>query len=384
MKKFVEIFSKVNRKATSENINSKIESQEYQLENENSQLKNQELKYVEQDLNNKKINFSKLRSDKNYQKALQVYLYSKGYGYVSKKLKEAYESKQNNLDEIVAYLLYDSALIDHPEVVENNPFSNNKVIEYERRNGLEKDYHITYTVKVDFPFRVLAVDWENTNIVTCTVDSEKKIKVSIHIPANTEKIYNCTETLIIYTTHEMKKIEFDIKCTSESYYDNDLGLENINEFYEMINEDIEKANEKFLDKKFREWLNRNNYYLEALNYDDSITMAEQSLNSESHDALKIFCRLMEHNLFDENTRKSDEKCDKPKEDIEENDTGNNEVEGGTVELPKEPSEGALPQSDLSKGLNGGTLPELDPPEKKGIKKWIKSILEYIKNKFIKW
>lgn len=239
-----------------------------------------QLNEVSEDFSNKRFKFSKLKNNKSYYDVLFKYLELNGYAFLCSKIKK-------NMNEVkLAKLLMDSNLVEKPSITLDTNLK--EEIVYDKEFGFKDKYYLKFDTGT-FPFEITNIYYKENEAFKFILDkSNQKIQVLIDIKENTE--INLQETIIIYTSLGLEKVQLSIKCNNTLNFE--FNIKDFQEFKNLCETKSYEAKNLFENKDFREWLDKKGYMTQVLNYDEAFIMTRFS-KDDFKNPFSNFCLLNE-------------------------------------------------------------------------------------------
>lgn len=268
------------------NMFSEKELQEYK----NPVILNNMYNELDKDITSGKLNFYLLVSNEYYRMLLPKYLKWQGYGYLGNEVKaiiDKYFIKDINIMKSkIAELLLDASIIKRIPMLVNNPFQNNKTIQYSRSKGLKQDFIVTYNVENNFPFNIKAIEYSHKDVIHCVYEnSNKKKEVRVSIEIDKDKICNFSETIVVYTDYNMFKINFTITCDEKN--PNRIKFKDFESYLLLCKSNYHEAKKIFYKKEFRRFLQQQEEIVQLMNYDEAKVISMET----SKDHFDVFLKM---------------------------------------------------------------------------------------------
>lgn len=245
---------------------------------------------LDKDITSGKLNFYLLVSNEYYRMLLPKYLKLQGYGYLCNEaaavINKYFISDINVMKSKIAALLLDAGIIKRIPMLINNPFQNNKTIQYSRSKGLKQDFIVTYNVENNFPFNIKAIEYTHKDVIQCVYEnSNKKKEVKVSIQIDKDKICNFSETIVVYTDYNMFRINFTITCDERNV--NRIKFKNFRSYLLLCKSNYHEAKKIFYRKEFRGFLQQQEEVVQLMNYDESKAISTET----SKDHFDIFLKM---------------------------------------------------------------------------------------------
>lgn len=286
-----------------ENIISNMFSEKEFEEYKNPIILNNMYNELDKDITSGKLNFYLLVSNEYYRMLLPKYLKWQGYGYLSNEVKaivDKYFIKDINvMKSKIAALLLDVGIIKRIPMLVNNPFQNNKIIQYSRSKGLKQDFIVTYTVENNFPFNIKAIEYAHKNVIQCVYEnSDKKKEVRVSIQIDKGRICNFSEAIVVYTDYNMYKINFTITCDEKIV--NRIKFKDFESYLLLCRSNYYQAKKIFYKKEFRNFLQQQEEIVQLMNYDESRVISIETSKDHFDVFLKMNLVFIEDKIIEKN------------------------------------------------------------------------------------
>lgn len=273
-----------------ENIISNMFSEKEFEEYKNPVILNNMYNELDKDITSGKLNFYLLVSNEYYRMLLPKYLKWQGYGYLSNEvatiIDKYFINDINVMKSKIAALLLDVGIIKRIPMLINNPFQNNKIIQYSRSKGLKQDFIVTYNVENNFPFNIKAIEYAHKAVIQCVYEnSNKKKEVRVSIQIDKGKICNFSETIVVYTDYNMFKINFTITCDEKTV--NRMKFKDFESYLLLCKSNYHEAKKIFYKKEFRIFLQQQEEIVQLMNYDESKLISMET----SKDHFDVFLKM---------------------------------------------------------------------------------------------